>query len=207
MRERGCHVIQAEEDADFDILKAAVSMASFKTTTLIGEDLDLLVMLLHYTSNNNAKKIYFRSDEGKPTVVYHSKVIKQVLGDEICHSLFCLHTLTGCDTNSSIFGLGKKSALYKFKEDSILKSYARVISAPNSVVLESTGYKVMIALFNTKLGDSLRDLRYTILCKKVSAVKSFVTPERPLTTVSTTKFHSLRCYFQVMLWMGMADGM
>ena len=31
MIERGCHVIQAEEDADVDIVKAAVSMASFKT--------------------------------------------------------------------------------------------------------------------------------------------------------------------------------
>ena len=31
----------------------------------------------------------------------------------------------------------------------------------------------MIALFNAKPGDSLRDLRYTILCKKVSAAKSF----------------------------------
>ena len=42
MRERGCHVIQAEKDADVDIVKAAVSMASFKTTTLIGDDTDLL---------------------------------------------------------------------------------------------------------------------------------------------------------------------
>ena len=28
-----------------------------------------------------------------------------------------------------------------------------------------------------------------------------------ITTASATKFHSLRCYFQVMLWMRMADGM
>ena len=60
MRERGCHVIQAEEDADVDIVKAALAMPSFKTTTLIGEDMDLLVLLLHYTTNNNAKKICFR---------------------------------------------------------------------------------------------------------------------------------------------------
>ena len=58
MRERGCHVIQAKEDADVDIVKAAVSMASSKTTTLIGEDTDLLVLLLQYTPNNNVIKIY-----------------------------------------------------------------------------------------------------------------------------------------------------
>ena len=166
IRERGCHVIQAKEDADVDIVKAAVSMASSKTTTLIGEDTDLLVLLLQYTPNNNANKIYvLRSDKGKPNVVYDIKVMKQVLAYEICHSLLFLHAFTGCDATFSIFGLGKKSALYKFKEDSILKTYVWVFSAPNQdpVVIESTGYKVMIALFNAKPGDSLRELRYTIL--------------------------------------------
>ena len=86
-------------------MKAAVSMASFKTTTLIGEDMDLLVLLLHYTPNNNAKKIYLSSDKGKPTVVHDIKVIKQVLGDEICHSLLFMHAFTRCDTTSSIFEL------------------------------------------------------------------------------------------------------
>ena len=199
MRERGCLVIQAEEDADADIVKAAVSMASFKTTTLTGEDMDLLALLLHDTPNNNAKQIYFRSDKGKPTVVYDTNAIKHVPNDEICHILlFCM--------------LGKKSALYKLiKEDSILKSYGWVLvfSAPNQdpVVIESTGCKVMIALYNGKPEDSLRDLRYTILCKKVSAAKSFVTPERLPPAASATKFHSLRCYFQVMMWIGITDGM
>ena len=81
-----------------------------------------MVLLLQYTPNNNAKKIYLRSDKGKPTVVYDIKVIKQVLGGEICHSLLFLYAFTGCDTTSSIFGIGKKSALYKFKEDFILKT-------------------------------------------------------------------------------------
>ena len=132
---------------------------------------------------------YFRSDKGKPTVVYDTKVVKQVLGGEICHSLLFLHAFTGYDT-TSIFVLGKKSALYKFKEDSILKTYARLFSAPNQdpIVIESTGYKVMIALFNAKPEDSLRDLRYTILCKKISAAKSFATPERLSPTASTTNF-------------------
>ena len=62
----------------------------------------------------------------------------------------------------------------------------------------------MIALFNAKPGDSIRDLRYTILCKKVSSAKSFATPERLSPTAS---FHSLRCYFQGMMWMSTADGM
>lgn len=44
------HVIQAEGDAVVDIVKAAVSMLSFKFTKLIGEDTDLMVLLLDQTS-------------------------------------------------------------------------------------------------------------------------------------------------------------
>ena len=37
LREKGCHTIQAEGDADLDIVKAAVAMSAYKSTTLIGE--------------------------------------------------------------------------------------------------------------------------------------------------------------------------
>ena len=39
--------------------------------------------------------------------------------------------------------------------------------------------------------------------KKVAAAKSFVTPEHLPPTESATKFHCLRVYYQVMVWMGM----
>ncbi|CAB3992865.1 Hypothetical predicted protein [Paramuricea clavata] len=78
MRDIGCHVIQAEGDADVEIVKAAVATSSYKTTCLIGEDTDLLVLLLHHASSNG-EKIYFRSDKGSPTTVLDIKVIKQSL--------------------------------------------------------------------------------------------------------------------------------
>ena len=41
LREKGCHTIQAEGDADLDIVKAAVAMSEHISATLIGEDTDL----------------------------------------------------------------------------------------------------------------------------------------------------------------------
>jgi hypothetical protein len=111
MRDRGCHVIQAEGDANVEIVKAAVATSSYKTTCLIREDMDLLVLLLHHASSNG-KKIYFRLDEGGPTTVLDIKVIKQVLGNDICSNLLFLHAFMGCDTTSQIFGIGK-SLSYK----------------------------------------------------------------------------------------------
>ncbi|KAG0716548.1 hypothetical protein GWK47_009434 [Chionoecetes opilio] len=49
-------------------------------------------------------------------------------------------------------------------------------------------------LFNGKPGDNLSAVRYTRLCKKVSAAKSFVTPERLPPPSSATKYPSLRSY-------------
>lgn len=64
LRQKGCHVIHAEGDADVDIVKAAITMSSYKSTTLIGEDTDLLVLLL-YLGAKDCKDLYFRSDKHK----------------------------------------------------------------------------------------------------------------------------------------------
>ena len=132
-----------------------------------------------------------------------------MLGDNICHSLLFLHAFTGVTQLPAFLGSGKVCIAQNVREDSVLQSYAMVFFTPKQdpAVIVSTGCKSMIALFNAKPGDSLRDLRYNILCKKVCAAKSFVTPETLPPTVSATKFHSLRSYLQVMLWMDMADGM
>ena len=98
---------------------------------LIGEDTDLLVLLLHYASPSDGKKLYFRSDKWSPTVMQDIKVIKQVLGNEICQSLLFLYAFTGCDTPSRIFEIGKQSALQKLvKGDVILQRCSKIFSTP-----------------------------------------------------------------------------
>lgn len=109
MQQKGCHTIQAEGDADLDIVKATVTMSYFKSTTLIGEDTDLLVLLLYYASQES-KDLYFRSDKDKETsYVYDIKALKQLLGDEICSDLLFAHAFSGSDTTSRVFGVGKKT--------------------------------------------------------------------------------------------------
>ena len=45
LRQKGCHVIQAEGDADLDIVKAAVTMCISCSTTLVREDLTRMCLL------------------------------------------------------------------------------------------------------------------------------------------------------------------
>jgi len=65
----------------------------------------------------------------------------------------------------------------------------------------------MVNLFGGKSKDTLSSLRHINFTKKVASAKAFVTPERLPTTFSATTFHSLRVYYQIMVWMGMANDM
>ena len=57
--------------------------------------------------------LYFRSDKPKAdgTIeVYQINRIQEVLGHEMCSQLMFIHAMTGSDTKSRIFGVGKKLA-------------------------------------------------------------------------------------------------
>ena len=73
-------------DADVDIVKAAVEASLVHDTTLIGEDTDLLVLLLYY-GQRDSKDLYFRSDETKADgsfKVYDIKHLQEILGHNVC---------------------------------------------------------------------------------------------------------------------------
>ena len=168
------------------------------------------MLLLHYASPSVGTKLYFRSDKGSLTEVYDIKVVMQVLGSEMCQGLLFLHVFTGHDTTSRIFGTGKQSALQTvIKGDPVRQSSAKIFSTPVGLqdmdVIVDSGCALMVSLFNGKPGDNQSALRCTHLCKKVSAAKSFITPERLPPTPSATKYHSLRSYLQVMQWMGKGE--
>ena len=209
LREKGWHTIQAEGDADLDVVKAAVAMSAYKSTTLIGEDTDLLVLLLYHAAANDCKDLYFRSDKGKPNV-YNIKVLKRLLGDDVCSDLLFIHAFSGCDTTSRIFGVGKKSVVQKvIAGGSVLHECSKVFRTPTAdpATVETSGCDAMVSLFNGGKSDSLASLRYSFLAKKVATAKTFVTPERLPPTTSATNLHSRRTYLQVMEWLGNNDGM
>ena len=77
---------------------------------LIGEDTDLLVLLLHYAHTDN-KELHFRLDNtSKAMKVSNINRLIAILPKELCSQLLFIHAYTGCDSTSRIFGIGKKSA-------------------------------------------------------------------------------------------------
>ena len=105
-RQKNCTVIQAKGDANVDIVKAAVAMSYKESVTLIGEDTDLLILLL-YHGKIDSKELFFQSDK-RNSHVYNIKTLKVYLGNDVCTSLLFAHAFSECDTTSRIFSLGKK---------------------------------------------------------------------------------------------------
>ena len=209
LRGKGCEVINAPGDADVQTVKAAVLSSLTRSTTLIGEDTDPLVLLLHYMQQAN-KDLYFRSDKANADKLYHINELKIVLGEELCSQLLFLHAYTGCDTTSKIFGVGKKSVFHKMvKGGATLKDCATsfLLSEQTAASIVNKGCQTMAVIFWGTRTDFFSSLRYNVLGKKVVSSQSFVTPKRLPPTESSTKFHCLRVYYQIMVWLGQESDM
>jgi len=100
LREKDCTVVNALRDADVDMVKAAVEASRLHTTTLIGEDTNLLVLRLYY-AQGDTMFLYFKSDRIKPDgsfKVYDINRLKDILRHDLCSQLLFIHAMTGCDT-------------------------------------------------------------------------------------------------------------
>jgi len=133
LRERDCIVINALGDADVDIVKNVVEASGLHTTTLIGEDTDLLVLLLYY-AQGDTMALYFKSDRTKPDgsfKVYDINRLKDILEHYLCSQLLFIHAMTGCDTTPRIFGVCKNCAFQKLvKGNPVLQSCANAFTIP-----------------------------------------------------------------------------
>ena len=111
LRNRRCNEINVPGDADVDIVKTAVDSSHQHSTTLIGEDTHLLILLLHYANTDpDIKDLYFRSDKTCAFKVHDINRLKAIIGPDICSQLVSIYAFTGCDSASRIFGIGKKTA-------------------------------------------------------------------------------------------------
>ena len=71
-------------------------------------DTDVLVLLVHYFPKmKNPSELWFQT--GLITSTIHE--LCKSLSSVVCEILPADYALTGCDTNSSFFGIGKKSML------------------------------------------------------------------------------------------------
>ena len=202
LRKRGCNVINASGDADVDIVKAAVESSHLHSTTLIGEDTDLFVLIL-YHAHAEYKNLYFRSDtKAKATKVYNINRLKVILGNDLCSQLLFIHAITGCDTTSRIFGVGKKATFQKLvKGDSVLQSCSNEFISPNQTSYhlrhwqQSNGCLVWWKVHRI---TSILTLQHIGKESFLSEIICYTRTSAPYCILH--QIHCLRAYYQIMAW-------
>ena len=122
----------------------------------------------------------------------------EALGSHMCECLLFAHAVSGCDTTSAIFGIGKVKHMKSLQASSELRSSVEIFglqTASKEQVL-SVGEKYVASLYKGgTLNRSLDELRH------ITAVSpKYVPPERMPPTKSACCYHSLRVHLQVSTW-------
>lgn len=115
----GCTVHHVSRDADIDMVKNAILSSKNCTTTVVGEDTDLLILFLYHVENYNFK-LYFRNDISRglsKNPIYDIIDMQVLIGNDISKYLLYIHAYTGSDTTSRIFSIGKSKAMDKLIHD------------------------------------------------------------------------------------------
>ena len=197
----GVDVYNAKSDADTLIVKHVLESAERVDTVLVGEDTDLLVLLLHHVKDTH-NNITFTSFGCR---MWNIKKAKSLLGQETSNHLLFLHALTGCDTTSSPYSIGKKTALAKFKNNLELREASQIFTASSDIeAIQKAGEKALVILYGGS-DESLDELRYKKYLRKVVTQKKAVQPYMLPPTCAAAKHHSLRVYHQVAVWKSLLD--
>ena len=205
LSEKGCSVVYAEGDADLTIVQTAVKLSEETEIVVVGEDTDLLVLLI-YHSKESSKTIYMKSDVKVKSLklrkVWNISKTKQVIGCQIKNVLPFLHAFTGCDSTSRINGVGKGTILKKVLTSDALHRCGKIFMEESSrEAVDSAGECAFVAVFGGEDREKLDHLRYQKFVHKANVSRAVVQVQTLPPTSSAARFHSRRVYLQVQLWL------
>lgn len=199
LEQSGFRVEQAVEDANTLIVNTAIQMSSsFESVFIVGEDIDLLVLLTRLASQH--ANIFFRKPgKGRtPEKIYTSRSLKY--GEVIADNILFLHAFSGCATTSFIYNAGKQKFLSTLAKNEQLQKAVELFKDnkidPN--IIAQVGERFLIALYGGNTSEtSINSLRFKCFVK--SAAKTKVN----LSSLSPTKacLHTFRTYYQVQTWL------
>lgn len=210
-----CITDHAKHDADVLIVQTSIASSRTKDTVLVGDDTDLLVLLLHHV-DLNAQELFLAPEPKKTTKtrqIWCIKQIKELLGPKVCDTLgpTFIHAILGCDSTSRLFGIGNGLALKKVQNDTSFLEQAQVFSQSQENVdkgiIIAAGEKALVSLYGGDKDESLDELRHRRFCDKIAKNTSLVETQTLPTTSTAAKFHSLCVFCQMMEWKGRSESL
>ena len=206
LQEHGVTVLQASDDADTLTVRTALDIAANKkTVTVVADDTDVLVLLVHHLQPDMAD-IYMLSEitclHSARRAVVPVRAVREATGETATRQLLAVHALSGCDTTSALYGHGKGSVFRKITKTSDTLPLTDVLSsihATQSQVAEA-GLKLLVLLYGGKPGDTLDHMCYTAYMSLIATGKTRPRPEHLPPTERAAYFHVLRSHLQIIQW-------
>ena len=133
-----------------------------------------------------------------PIALYNITLIQNAVGNKKQHLLFA-HSVTGCDTVSALFGLGKKKAidiLDQYTDDDSLDVFTNETSSKEQIA--SVGEKFILKLYGAPKSvdklDKQRCLSYNKSIRRSSLTTAFKLESLPQRHAPHTFIHWERIY-------------
>ena len=195
--EKGIEVHAADDDADTVIVAKALNLSLQGKIEIKAEDTDILCLLVHHFGDHN-NDIIINTASGS----YSIDKISQALDPSLKKMLLFIHSFSGCDTVSSIFGFGKEIVLKKaakLNEEGHLSSLLSVREPKDDII------NAGLILFQHLYGngkETLESLRFLIYSRMIAKKKKLNPSRLPPTTASATQ-HIFRAYLQYHNWVSL----
>ncbi|ESO82567.1 hypothetical protein LOTGIDRAFT_169887 [Lottia gigantea] len=147
-------------------------------------------------------RLFFRSEGKNSRYKWDIGTLRNGLGEEMCEILPLLHVLTGCNTVSRIFEIGKGMVLKKAVKSEYFRNICKLFLKRDSTKAEvmAAGETVLVAVYGGLKYETLNELRYRKFREKVYTSNSQVTIECLPPTSDSAKYHVMRVYHQVQCW-------
>lgn len=193
---KGIETFVAVGDADSTIVRCGLQKATIHPIlTIIGEDVDLIVLLLDFASPE--RNVFFlKPGKGKVESKLYSTTKLQQLG--FTDSILLLHSFSGCDTTSAIYKKGKGSMVKLFmKLPSEMKNMYDIFKNQSSTpeMIAKVGEKIFLESYQAKNEQDLNTFRFKAFLKMSSQRKVDLASLPP--TRGSAIQHSFRVYLQV----------
>lgn len=196
----GVEATVALGDADVPIIQCALNKYAGEPVVVVGEDTDLLVILVALTPSTS-KLFFLKPGRGSAdNKLYCSQDIQHL---SFSGSLLFIHSFSGCDTTSAIYNRSKATMVKLFQKNpdkcrAIADIFYNPQSTPEGVV--QAGEEMFLMVYQALPSEhDLDHHRYRSFVKSTSKVKTNLASLPP--TKTSARQHSLRVFHQVQMWL------
>ena len=151
-----------------------------RPTSLIGDNTDLLILLIYHASLNSCS-LFLKPDPKKSTEnswVWNIHAVKNQLGPDIAVTFYFYMPSLDAVQSHNLTGSEKETFWKKFRKCNHFRDLVEAFNSPSATAEEisTAGEQVLVSIFNGKPGETLDFVRYKCFCEKVARNTSHIQP-------------------------------